>query len=171
MNTLQPVVRRAVPEDAEGIAEHLRSIAAEGSVGLDSTAVSAESERRRLRSLDPRQAVAVVIHQDAQLIGLALAVRQPEPMAHTAVVAVSVDRSFRRHHHGRAMLRALEEWAGGSGVRKLCASCMGSNLAARALFTRAGYIQEGVRRQQLAVHDTLIDEVIFGRILPDDVTL
>jgi len=160
-----PLLRIAVPQDADAIADHLRVIATEGFIGLDPAQISAAAQREQLLTLDLQQAIAVVIGNTPSLIGLAIAVRQRRPMAHTAVVAISVDPAHRRAHHGLRLLGALEVWAMGRNVTKLCASCLGTNRAAQRLFMSAGYAHEGTRRQQLSTGTVLSDEVLFGRLL------
>ncbi len=167
LDTLPTIVRTATADDAEEVVGHLRAIATEGTIGLHDTEIDIAEERRRLAGLDPEQAAALVVCNGTRIVALAIAVRQSGVLGHTAVVAVSVERAFRRRRFASALLCALEAWGRHHGIRKLCASVMGHNLAARSLFIRAGYLQEGFRPLQLQWNGTPVDEVLFGRVLGD----
>lgn len=167
MDRMQTVVRSATPDDAEDIVAHLRLVAAEGTIGLQGSEIDVAVERQRLSALDPEQAAALVVWNGTRVVAVGIAVRQSGVLSHTAVVAVSVEREFRRRRFASALLSALEAWGRRHGVRKFCASVMGHNRAARSLFIRAGYLQEGFRPLQLQWNGAPADEVLFGRILGD----
>jgi len=159
------LLRSLEPDDASELARHLRLVAAEGWIGLEPEAITAAGQRQSLISMDPTRAAAVGLFTGTRLIAVAVAVRGSGPLAHTATVAVSVEPAHRRHHAARTLLQELEHWAVHQRVYKLCASVLGDNRAARALFTRCGYQQEGWRRAQLALNGGWQDEVLFGKLL------
>lgn len=158
-----PRLRAATVADAPAIVELLAAVALEGTLGIDPAALRPEQERERLAHLDLRSACALVVTLEGRICGFAIAVRGAEPaIAHTAGVSVAVASHARRRGCGGLLLGGLTAWAKAAGVKKLCAGVVDRNAPALALFHRAGYAVEGVRRGQIAHLDGVADEVVFG---------
>ncbi len=162
-----PRMRPATAEDAEEIVHLLADVAMEGMIGLDPTTLCVDDEVARLQALDAEKACALVIELAGRVQGFAVSVRGVEPaIAHTAVISVAVARDCRRRGFGRLLLAGVRAWADTAGVRKLVAGVCDKNRAALALFHRADFTVEGIRRAQVRVGGVLADEVLFGLILP-----
>jgi len=158
-----PQLRPATPDDAREIVALLAAVALEGTLGLEHTALRAEEEATRLARLDLRAACAVVVTLEGHVRGFAIAVRGAEAaIAHTAGVSVAVAADSRRRGCGGLLLGGALAWARAAGVRKLCAGVVDRNGPALALFHRAGYSVEGIRRGQIAHAGRLADEIMFG---------
>lgn len=158
-----PLLRQAAPADAVPMVAMLREANTAGMLGIEPQRLDADVEADKLARLDLlHYCVLTAVDADAP-VGFALAVRgAPPALAHTAVVSVVVDAAHRRRGLGVLLLEGIAAWARAAGVAKLCASVYGRNLAARALFTRAGYGLEGVRRGQLALADEVDDELWYA---------
>ena len=50
-------------------------------------------------------------------------------------------------------------------IRKLTAGCYGKNQGSRKAFLKAGYTEEGIRKEQFLTDDGLEDLVLFGKII------
>ena len=166
-----PQIRPATAADACAIVDLLATIGIEGTLGVDPSTLRVDEEAARLAHLDLRTACALVVAIGGLVRGFAVAVRGTEPpIAHTATVSVAVAADSRRRGCGRLLLGGLSVWARAAGLSKLCAGVVDRNDPALALFHRAGYAVEGIRRGQLALGGRLADEIMFGlrlQPLPD----
>ena len=161
-----PRMRPATAQDADEIIRLLAGVALEGTLGLDPSTLRADEEAARLARLDLRQACALVVVLTGHVRAFAVAVRGGEPaIAHTATLSIAVDPDCRRRGFGKLLLNGIRAWAVAAGVKKLVAGVCDKNSAALALFHRAGFAVEGIRRQQIHVGGMLADEVLFGQIL------
>lgn len=158
-----PRLRPAAPTDAAEIVHLLDAVAVEGTLGLTPGSLRVEDEAERLARLDLRQACGLVVVVAGRVGAFGIAVRgTEEALAHTAGVSIVVAADCRRRGFGGLLLGGLRAWAAAAGVRKLCASVLGRNGPALALFHRAGYAVEGRRRLQIQTPAGLADEVLFG---------
>ena len=161
-----PRMRPATAQDADEIIRLLAGVALEGTLGLDPASLRADEEAARLTRLDLRQACALVVVLAGHVRAFAVAVRGSDSaIAHTATLSIAVDPDCRRRGFGKLLLSGTRAWADAAGVKKLVAGVCEKNAAALALFHRAGFAVEGIRRQQINVGGSLADEVLFGQIL------
>ena len=161
-----PRLRAATATDAPEIVALLAAVALEGTLGLDPSTLRADEEAARLARLDLRTACALVVVSAGHIRGFAVAVRGAETaVVHTASVSVAVAANSRRRGFGQLLLGGVLAWARAARVHKLCAGVVERNAPALALFHRAGYAVEGVRRHQVTVAGALSDEVLFGLLV------
>ncbi len=159
-------LRAATEADADAIVALLRSVAAEGMLGIDAASLNPKEEAVRLAALELEHACALVTVHQSCVVGFAVGVRGLEPTTvHTATASLAVDPRWRRRGIGQLLLQGVRAWAMAAGLRRIGAGVARSNAAALALFHRAGYAVEGVQRDQLRIGDTFCDEVLFGLIL------
>ncbi len=159
-------LRAASATDATAIVALLQSVAAEGMLGIDATSLNAQEEAARLAALELEHACALVTIQGHRVVGFAVAIRGLEPAtAHAATVSLAVATGWRRRGLGQLLLQGVRAWAMAAGLRRIGAGVARADAAALALFHRAGYAVEGVRRSQLRIGDTFCDEVLFGLLL------
>lgn len=141
----------------------LRQAARDGMLGIDADALDPEREAMQLAHLDSTRCCALTAAAPEGPRGFVLAVRgAPPALAHTAVVSLVVGQAHRRQGLGTLLLAGAAAWARAAGVEKLSASVYGRNTAAQALFARAGYALEGVRRRHLRLGAALDDEMYYA---------
>ncbi len=161
-----PRLRAATAADAPEIVQLLEAVAVEGTLGLTPGSLRVEDEAERLARLDLRQACGLVVVVAGRVRAFGIAVRGTEQaLAHTAGVSIVVAGDCRRQGFGGLLLGGLRAWAAAADVRKLCASVLERNGPALALFHRAGYAVEGLRRLQIQTPAGLADEVLFGCLI------
>jgi ribosomal protein S18 acetylase RimI-like enzyme len=69
---------------------------------------------------------------------------------------------------GRALLDAAVEEARRRGCRKLRLRVLVTNAAARALYNAAGFVVEGVLREEFRIDGAFVDDVLMARRLTED---
>lgn len=156
-------IRPAAPGDAPDIVAFVNRIAAvDERLGLDRFPFSAEEEGAFLQSADPGLYLTLTAHDTRGLVGLLTASRGVGMLVHVASLAVAVDPEVRRQGVGLALLEGFVAWARARGVEKCTLSVLAHNAPAIALFRRAGFAPEGLRRGQFRLQDGLRDEVLMA---------
>jgi len=86
-------------------------------------------------------------------------------IAHTAMLGMGVKKQFRGQGIGSALMDACIKSAKSLGVEKLELEVFASNTAARALYIKKGFFEEGVRLKKRKFEDTYDDLVCMGLFL------
>jgi len=160
------LVRSAVSRDARVLATLMEGVYAEGNWFVGDGGPRPDQLTRRLRSLDPREENFLVAERSGVVIGWAEARRYaPSRMQHVATLTLAVAGPARRRGAGRALLRAVVQWARRVGVTKLRLDVRAGNLAARELYAAEGFCVEGTERAQIRNGDRFEDNVIMARFL------
>jgi RimJ/RimL family protein N-acetyltransferase len=162
-------VRRAGPRDARALVELAHDVSTEPEGWLISEGEwrSIRDERRYLAAARRSPDLAVLVAEnDAGVVGRLSIVRDLHPAcAHVADLGLMVARAHRRQGVGSALLRAAEEWARDTGIRKLELSVFPHNEPARALYERQGYRQEGRRVGHFRRGATYLDALVMAKEL------
>jgi RimJ/RimL family protein N-acetyltransferase len=160
------VVRRARPGDAAALVELAEAVGSEpeGWLVTDGSWRSVGEERRYLRTIARYPHAAVFVAEDGErIVGRLSLARDPHPAsAHVADLGLMVAASHRRRGIGRALLGAAEQWARGSGVRKLELHVLPHNTGAIALYEGFGFHPEGVRKGHYHRHGRDLDAVLMA---------
>jgi ribosomal protein S18 acetylase RimI-like enzyme len=84
------------------------------------------------------------------------------------VRGLAVDPARRGAGIGRALVDAAVRVARARGARRLTLRVLGPNGAARALYDAAGFVVEGVLRQEFLLDGHYVDDVLMARDLTTD---
>jgi len=153
-------VRPARAGDARAMAELFASVAGErDGIATEPPVDLDERAARFARSADE----SIVAVAEGQIIGL----------LHVAVsrhgfgeLAMLVERGWRGHGVGSALLAAAIDWAHDHGLHKLCLEVFAHNAAAIALYRKGGFVEEGRRaRQYRRANGELWDSIVMGLAL------
>ena len=159
------VVRRAKPSDARSFLEMWRVVVAEKKyVRSDSVSRSAAYYRRHYfrRSWTDEQASLVAVHGD-RVIGHLQVAREEGPMTrHVASLGMAVAPEWRGKGVGSALLAETIRWAKEMGVEKLALSVYPHNDAARALYRKFGFTEEGRLTGHSKKSIGYLDEIVMG---------
>jgi ribosomal protein S18 acetylase RimI-like enzyme len=110
----------------------------------------------------------LVAEQDGRPVGYT-ALGHPTPLESNRhvlhVQGLAVDPTVRRRGIARELLEAAVTEAARRGARKLGLRVLGPNAAARALYTSAGFVVEGVLREEFVRGGRYVDDVLMARSL------
>jgi ribosomal protein S18 acetylase RimI-like enzyme len=81
------------------------------------------------------------------------------------VHGLAVDPARRGEGIGRALVDAAAREAAARGARRLTLRVLGPNAPARALYERAGFVVEGVLREEFHLDGRYVDDVLMARDL------
>lgn len=167
-------VRAAAPGDVPAMVALYEAVAAErlwlgAEAPLDREA-QAETFLGKIAAPE-RAAVFVAVpgrtrepEQDPSILGLL----QVEIRAGIAQLGMAIGPSHRGAGIGRCLLETCVDWARSRGSHKVTLQVWPHNVAARALYARLGFVEEGWLRRQWPRRDgSLWDAVVMGRVLDE----
>jgi RimJ/RimL family protein N-acetyltransferase len=160
------VLRHARPADAEPLARLYAAVRAEGRwLVTPATAVSPPSEAFFIAELIRTDESAVVVAEaGGEIVGNALVMSDRDVSSrHVGVLSVTVADGWRDVGLGTALVAATQDWVRERGLTRLALSVFPDNARAIAVYTRAGFVREGIRRQQYRQADgTYRDELLMA---------
>jgi RimJ/RimL family protein N-acetyltransferase len=163
-------IRPAKPEDSCSIIDTVRSHANERSyVLMDHYGRDEKTEREYITGLDSAKNLLIVAADGDDVVGCLAALqadggRRPET-AHILYVGLHLREAFRGLGIGTHLLDFAIDWAGENRFKKLEANIFTTNKYSLGMFTKAGFVEEGVRKNRIQVGRELIDEVLMGKML------
>ena len=160
-------IRPARPRDAAGIIELRRGLSAERRfIRTEHVTDSPRDLRPRLRRSWTRESASIVAVAGPTVVGHLGIAREPHPVtAHVASLGMGVVKEWRRRGVGAALLASAVEWARWAGVEKLVLEVYPDNDAARRLYERFGFVEEGRLTGHSKKASGYQDEIVMGRWL------
>jgi RimJ/RimL family protein N-acetyltransferase len=160
------VLRHARPADAEPLARLYAAVRAEGRwLVTPPTAVSPPSEALFIGELIRADESAVIIAEaSGEVVGNSLVMTDRDVSSrHVGVLSITVADGWRDVGLGTALVAAAQDWVRDRGLSRLALSVFPDNARAIAVYTRAGFVREGIRRRQYRQADgTYRDELLMA---------
>ena len=103
--------------------------------------------------------------EDHVVQALRNAIRMPSHAHVWEINGVAVDSAAGGKGVGRALVEAAFAAAGRRGARKVSLRVLGTNAGARRLYTRCGFHEEGVRRDEFLLDGPGVDDVLMARFV------
>jgi L-amino acid N-acyltransferase YncA len=167
---LAVTIRPARTDDSCAIIDTVRSNAMERSyVLMEHYGRDVESERQYIGGLDSAQNLLIVAATGDEVVGCLAALqadagRRPET-AHILQVGLHLREAFRGLGIGTHLLDYAIAWAREQGFKKLEANIFTTNKHSLGMFTKAGFVEEGVRKNRIQVGREFVNEVLMGKLL------
>ena len=163
-------IRRATEADLDALLDLRRRVAAEGIwIGAEAPLDEARDGANfgeTIRSMEAGGPVLMLVALvDGAIVG-SLYLGAPIGIAH---LGMNIADGHRGQGIGAALLEAGIAWAREVGAHKVDLEHWPWNHAARRLYERFGFVEEGYRRRQYRRKDgSLWDSVVMGLVLDDD---
>ncbi|MEE8601813.1 GNAT family N-acetyltransferase [Euzebya tangerina] len=129
-----------------------------------------DPERHHLGNFGPGQ-VLVAESEGGRIQGYT-AWGHPTPLPSSEHVmqiqALAVDPRFQGEGVGRALIRGVLELARHREATKVSLRVLGTNVVARRLYSLAGFVVEGVLRQEFELENRLVDDILMAHYLDGD---
>ena len=61
-------------------------------------------------------------------------------------------------------MQTMETWVQRQGLHRVEFTVVESNAAARALYNKFGYVEEGVKRDSLRINGTFVNEIYMAKL-------
>lgn len=84
---------------------------------------------------------------------------------HVVHLVIGVLKAHASRGIGTALLKEADLWARDRGIHRLELTVMAHNLAAVALYEKAGFVVEGTRRHSMLVDGSYVDEHCMAKLL------
>ena len=128
--------------------------------------VSADDIRRSLTDSGGSDRLRLVALVGDELVGFLVAHRgHVMRVRHRADFSMAVLEDHQSRGIGTELLAAVDSWATSVGISRLDLTVMSDNVAALALYDRAGYSLEGRKRDAIIVDGRAVDELVMGKPL------
>jgi RimJ/RimL family protein N-acetyltransferase len=162
-------IRIAETEDAEKLAGLMKNVDASNFMlfGPGERNLTKERQQQVLESLKlERNSAIFVAEKERDLKGYLAAIGGKAKRArHSAYLVVGVREEARGLGIGTMLFQHLDHWAKNQGIHRLELTVMKNNEAAIALYKKAGFEIEGVKRDSLLVEGVYIDEYYMAKLL------
>jgi RimJ/RimL family protein N-acetyltransferase len=158
-------LRPARPTDADALSRLFAAVRAEGRWLVTSPAVMSESEAffigEMIRAGD---GLVLVAEADGEVVGNVLvSLDRSVASAHIGTLSICVAEGWRDVGIGSALVGAAIDWARRSGLLKVALGVFPDNERAIAVYERAGFVREGLRRRQYrGPGNTFRDELLMA---------
>lgn len=107
----------------------------------------------------------LVAEVDGEIIGYISAERgTPNRIGHTAYIVLGIRGGYRGNGIGKEFLKRLDTWALNSKITRLELTVMQSNIAAKSLYEKSGFVVEGVKKKSMFVDGKYEDECYMAKL-------
>jgi RimJ/RimL family protein N-acetyltransferase len=144
-------LRPARPTDSRGLARLFADVRREGRwLVTPPSAVSQPSEAFFIgEMIRGEEGLALVAEADGETVGnILVSIERNVVSSHVGTLSIVVAEGWRDVGIGSAMVRAAQEWAAAHGLLKIALAVFPDNERAIAVYERAGFVREGLRRRQ-----------------------
>jgi RimJ/RimL family protein N-acetyltransferase len=169
-NGIEIVIRPASPDDSCAILNTVRSNALERSyVLMEQYGKNIDTEKEYISRLDPKSNLLIVASTRDGLVGCLASLQADAGMRpetrHVAHIGLHISEPFRGLGIGQKLLEYAIEWAADAGFKKLEANIFTTNRRSLSLFSKAGFVEEGVRKNSIRIGSNFVNEVLMGKML------
>ena len=147
----QWTLRPARPTDSRGLARLFADVRREGRwLVTPPSAVSQPSEAFFIgEMIRGDEGMTLIAEADGETVGNVLvSIERNVVSSHVGTLSIVVAEGWRDVGIGSAMVRAAQEWAAAHGLLKVALAVFPDNERAIAVYERAGFVREGLRRHQ-----------------------
>ena len=157
-------LRAARPSDAEAFANNLREPSVRwGTLQVASTPNALWTGRLTRRDRD--HGTMIVAELDGRVVGHAGLHPEPFPSHRCAAIGMTVSTAAQGRGVGTALMTALLDAARRFGLDRVGLEVYPDNARAIALYTRFGFVPEGVRRDAAWRDGAVVDSMVMGLVL------
>lgn len=165
------IIREAEEADAAAMLDYVQTVSGETdflTFGPGEFDITLEDEERIIaahRRLDNQ--IFLLAEVDGRLVGmLNVSASQKPRLRHIGEFGLTVLRTYWGLGIGAALMQAMLDWAGASGViRKINLTVQADNAMAIRLYERFGFETEGRLRRDLYVNGIYHDAFIMGKLI------
>ncbi|MGZ5093860.1 MAG: N-acetyltransferase family protein [Burkholderiales bacterium] len=163
-------IREATPDDASAVIALLERLYAETNFLLyESGEMNSNVEayaRRMAEGIEKGNWMMFIAECDDSLVGALFASRgNVKRTFHCLTFGLAVLRANWGQGIGRALLGAAESWARARGVHRLELTVRTTNHRAMALYEKAGFESEGVKRHSQRVEGEYVNDVLMSKLI------
>jgi len=169
-NGTKVTIRSAQPDDANGIIETVRSNALERSyVLMEHYSKNTDAEREYIVNFDKGKNLLAVASIGNEIVGCLAALQADNgkraETSHVLHVGLHLKEAVRGIGIGSQMLDYALAWAVDKNFKKMETTIFTTNKRSLSMFKKAGFEEEGIRRNTIRMGKDFISEVLMGKML------
>ena len=166
-------IRNVKVEDAKVLLDIESSVISEGeyfivvSEELEKKPVQEEKERIQ-RRLDNEKETLIVAEVDGVVVGsIEFRSQTRKRLSHTGSVSMSISKDYRGMGIGKALLKALLDWADENPlIEKVSLGVLSTNQRAISLYKQMGFLEEGRLMKEYKLNDgEYIDDILMFKFV------
>ncbi|XXM70818.1 N-acetyltransferase family protein [Lysinibacillus sphaericus] len=172
-DNVEYIIRNVKVEDAEALLDIGTSIISEGEYFI---VVSEEVEKKPLheekeriqRILENRKETIIVAEVNGIVVGsIEFRSQTRKRLAHTGSVSMSITNKYRGRGIGKALLKALLDWAEENPlIEKVSLGVFSTNQRAISLYKQMGFVEEGrLMKEYKLDHGEYIDDILMCKFV------
>jgi RimJ/RimL family protein N-acetyltransferase len=158
-------LRPARPTDGRGLARLFADVRREGRWLITAPgAVSEPSESFWISEMiRAAEHLVLVAEADGEVVGnILVSVDRGVATEHIGVLSITIADGWRDVGIGTVLVETAQRWAQERGLRKLSLGVFPENERAIAVYTKRGFVREGLRRRQYRSGSAFRDEVLMA---------
>lgn len=86
---------------------------------------------------------------------------------HSAQIVIGIEPEYRHQGIGKALFKHAFIYAKEHQLTRLELSVLPENIAAKGLYTKLGFVEEGIRQAAVLQDGQLVDEIMMAKLLVD----
>jgi RimJ/RimL family protein N-acetyltransferase len=163
-------IRQISPDDAAAFVDLLREVEQDASFMLferGERKTTVEEQRERIEKMErDRHSRIFVAERSGELIGYLIAIGgQAKRNNHSVYLVIGIRKEDQGRGVGSALFIELEKWANDHHIHRLELNVVTRNEAGLALYRKAGFEVEGLKRHSLVIDDEFVDEYYMSKLL------
>ncbi|MDW0115979.1 GNAT family N-acetyltransferase [Sporosarcina thermotolerans] len=162
-------VRQVKPPDAEQLVKLISHVESTSDFMLFEAGernLSAEQFRKRIESFGEDASTILISENEGALTGYLMVIAGGSKRnKHSAYLVIGISREFRGQGIGKALFAELDNWARKQNLHRLELTVMKTNAPGVALYEKAGFQIEGVKKNSLLVNGEYIDEYYMAKLI------
>ena len=168
---MEPVIRKAIPDDAKAVASVINSVILEGKYTALTNPFTEEEERAFIEGLCDRSALFVA-EVDDEIVGIqiiepdALA-QYTDSMQHVATVGTWVHSNFRGRKIGQLLAEASFKFAHAENFKKIAIQVIADNTRALRFYGNLGFEKIGIAKKHVKLEGKFCDVFYLEKFLKD----
>ncbi len=164
------MIRYIKPSDAEALANLINQVESESEYMLfepGERRTTPEAQQKRIEAIKKEDhSTIIVAEKDSRLIGFLMAMGgSARRNSHSAYLVVGIARGHRGQGVGTKLFEELNRWAFNQNIRRLELTTVVKNEAGLALYKKAGFQIEGIKKRSLLINGEFVDEYYMGKLL------
>jgi RimJ/RimL family protein N-acetyltransferase len=161
--------REAKLDDAERLVKLIQEVEKSSDYMLfeaGERTIQAEQFRKRIESLAEGRSTIFVAEDLDELVGYLMVITGNANRAkHSAYLVIGISERHRGKGIGTKLFAQLDEWVKVHGIHRLELTVMVHNNAGVALYKKAGFEIEGVKKHSLLVNGEYVDEYYMAKLV------
>ncbi len=167
------MIRELTQEYASPFAQLMRSVEQDSQYMLyepEERSTTVEDHRRKIQSINESpNSTLLAAESDHKLAGYLLAIGGiAKRNKHCAYIVVGILKEHRGQGLGTKLFQHVEDWAKKQQIYRLELNAVVKNAAGIALYKKAGFSIEGVRKDSLFINNQYVDEYYMAKLLKTD---